>query len=151
MAKRSLPCPTVARLLLRYEPETGQLFWKARPRAFGPAGAAKAGAAAFDCPTVYGYLQGGICGGVVVAHRVIWAIVHGLWPNQIDHINGDRADNRLANLREVDDAENRKNTALRADNKSGHHGVRWSEKLGRWRAEIRIGRKSPGMHLVPHP
>jgi hypothetical protein len=87
-------------------------------------------------------LQGGVGGGVVMAHRVIWAIVHGYWPHQIDHINGVKTDNRLCNLREVDDAENRKNMCLRSDNKSGHHGVRWSEHLHKWRAEIRINGKT---------
>jgi len=134
MAKRPLPCPTRARLSLRYEPETGKLFWRD--------GHKLAGREAFKSPTFYGYLQGGICGGVVMAHRVIWAIVHGYWPKQIDHINGVRTDNRLANLREVDDAENRKNTALRRDNTSGCHGVRWNTDLNKWRTEIRINGKS---------
>lgn len=140
MAKRRLPCPTIARLLLRYEPETGRLYWKHRPAALRKAGstAPKEGAEGFQCATVHGYLQGGLLGGVVVAHRVIWAIVHGYWPKQIDHINGIKTDNRLANLREVDDAENRKNMAIRSDNASGFHGVRWLKRRSKWRAEIKV-------------
>jgi hypothetical protein len=133
MAKRPLPCPTRARLSLRYNPETGKVF-----RIKG----GKIGKETLATPTVYGYLQGGVCGGVVATHRVIWAIVYGYWPKQIDHINGIRTDNRLVNLREVDDAENRKNMALRKDNASGHHGVRLNTTTNKWRAEIRVARKS---------
>ena len=133
MAKRSIPCPTRVRLALRYNPETGGLFWQDTHRLRGKM--------AFNCPTGTGYLQGGICGYVTSAHRVIWAIVNGYWPKQIDHINGNRSDNRLVNLREVDDAENRKNTALRSDNKSGFHGVRWNASLNKWRVEIKANGK----------
>ena len=43
------------------------------------------------------------------AHRAVWAVAHGRWPDPdkvIDHINGDRKDNRIANLREITQAEN---------------------------------------------
>ena len=140
MAKRPLPCPTVIRLLLNYDAETGLLDWKEAPKLLGRRH--RTGKQAFNSPTVYGYLQGGVGNGVCHTHRVIWAIVHGYWPKQIDHINGIRTDNRLENLREVDDAENRKNTAIRSDNKSGYHGIRWRADLHKWRAEIRINGKS---------
>lgn len=130
MANRPIPCPTRVRLALCYDPESGKLIRR------------DSGRETFSRTNVHGYLQGGVGGAVVVAHRAIWAIVHGYWPKQIDHINGNRSDNRLVNLREVDDAENRKNTALRADNKSGFHGVRWIAPLNKWRVEIKANGKS---------
>ena len=56
---------------------------------------------------------------------------------EIDHINGQRADNRAANLRDVDKAENQKNAARRSDNTSGVTGVYWDKTSKRWRATLR--------------
>nr|WP_175479900.1 HNH endonuclease signature motif containing protein [Paracoccus homiensis] len=72
------------------------------------------------------------------AHRVAWAVIHGRWPNgEIDHINGDRSDNRLANLREVTKRENHRNMAIRSDNTSGVTGVYWAREKGKWAAYIK--------------
>ena len=73
------------------------------------------------------------------AHRLAWLYVYGEWPAvQIDHINGDRADNRLANLREATGAENMQNQRRpQSNNQSGFLGVRPSG--GRWRAAIMVG------------
>lgn len=82
------------------------------------------------------------------AHRVIWQIVHSvtLTPDQqIDHINGDRADNRITNLRVVSNKQNHRNTKLFSNNTSGAHGVVWSKQKQRWLARIRQGSKQ--VHL----
>ena len=71
------------------------------------------------------------------AHRLAWYLTYGEWPNgQIDHINGIRNDNRIENLRVVDDAENRKNMCLRTDNKSGVSGVHWYKAYEKWMVYI---------------
>jgi hypothetical protein len=67
-------------------------------------------------------------------HRLIWALVHGEWPIEIDHINGDPGDNRLANLREVDRAGNMRNTARVCDR---YPGV--APRDGKWTARISVG------------
>jgi hypothetical protein len=148
MAKQALPCPTVLRQLLRYEPKTGKLFWKPRARFwFTTDNSHKLWNAKFaDQPAMsaitkdLGYLVGNVLNRRIYAHRVAWAIVSGAWPHgQIDHINGNRADNRLANLRDVTSAENRKNTKRRSDNTSGTVGV--AKKRNGWRARIHKGGK----------
>ena len=142
MANRKVPCPTMLRLVLNYDAETGLLRWKDRPKFLSDKGS-RSGKLAMNCPTVYGYLQGGVLGYVGVTHRVIWALVYGYWPRQIDHINGNRQDNRIVNLREVNDAENHKNHRMRHDNKTGFNGV---QRYGdRWRAEIGVNWKR--LHL----
>jgi hypothetical protein len=74
------------------------------------------------------------------AHRIAWLLYVGTWPvGQIDHINGDRSDNRIANLRDVTSAENQKNTKIDKRNTSGVSGVRWREDRKCWEASIRQG------------
>lgn len=156
MATRLLPTPTELRQLLDYNPETGKLFWKERPvEMFAQRGrvpreqGAKmwnnrwAGREAFTATGTAGYKVGALNFVNSSAHRVIWALHYGEWPKeQIDHINGIRDDNRISNLREVSDAENKKNTKRRADNKSGQQGVSWYSKIQKWSAEIKVdGRK----------
>ena len=74
-------------------------------------------------------------------HRVAWFIHYGVWPQALDHINGDKTDNRIANLREATTAENGWNTTRRRNNTSGYKGVSFSSPSGKgsgWRAEIRF-------------
>lgn len=81
------------------------------------------------------------------AHRVAWLYHYGEWPEKfIDHINGDRADNRIENLRQASAQMNLEN--LRSPQKnssSGLLGVHWSKQDGKWRAEIGSNRKK--IHL----
>ena len=74
------------------------------------------------------------------AHRVIFAIVHGKYPaGDTDHINGDKADNRIANLREVTHAENARNQKIPSNNKTGVIGVSFCKREQRFVANIRCG------------
>ncbi len=72
------------------------------------------------------------------AHRLAWLFVHGQWPSmKIDHINGSRIDNRIANLREASDAVNSQNLrGPKSNNTSGYLGVMWREKSKKWEARI---------------
>lgn len=118
MASKPLPSPEVLRQLLRYEPDTGKLFWLHRAADLFPSkSAAKswnarfAGAEALATDNGQGYLAGRINGRPLKAHRVVWAISYGEWPiGEIDHINGNPGDNRIANLRAVGRTENTRNT-----------------------------------------
>jgi hypothetical protein len=71
------------------------------------------------------------------AHRVAWALCYDRWPaEQLDHVNGAKADLRIRNLREVTNAENGRNQRRSAANKSGRIGVHWHKGDRRWRASI---------------
>lgn len=82
-------------------------------------------------------------GGVVKgAHRVAYLLMNGDWPpEQMDHINGIRDDNRWENLRAVSHIENCRNLGVYARNKSGIPGVRWNERYQFWEAYIRLNNK----------
>lgn len=141
MANRQINCPTFLRQLFRYEPSTGKLYWKQRPRwmftsdrkqaSFNTAYAGKEVCGQTD---KFGYCVIRSKWTVKRAHRVIWAIQTGSWPRVIDHINGDPADNRWENLRDVSYRGNAKNMCMRSDNSSGVTGVRWA--ANRWVATI---------------
>jgi hypothetical protein len=83
-----------------------------------------AGKPALTATNKNGYCQGSIFGRQVSAHTVVWAWVHGRWPqNEIDHINGKRNDNRIDNIRDVTHAENTRNAAMPRKNVHGVVGV----------------------------
>lgn len=163
MAKKPLPTPEVLRQLLDYDPETGALTWKPRPAHFfsGSKFSAEhasanwnsrwAGKPAFTANTGGGYLHGSVLGSSYRAHRVIWALTHGEWPEcDIDHINHNRSDNRLVNLRAVDRAENLRNSSKRSDNTSGVNGVYRNKRLGKWQAYIRAEGKMLYLGVFEH-
>lgn len=89
------------------------------------------------------YVQIGINYRLYYAHRLVWLYVHGRWPEIVDHINGDKHDNRLRNLREVSASENQQNRRLLAqrNSRSGLLGVQWHRPSKRWRAMIRANGK----------
>ena len=89
-----------------------------------------------------GYFQIGISGKLYKAHRLAWMYMHGEWPkDQIDHINRDKIDNRIDNLREASSAQNNQNVGLRSDNASGIKGVTYYKITGKWVAKINISGK----------
>lgn len=148
--------PDVLRKLLRYEPETGRLFWRPRtPEMFSDLqkGGAIAAADRFNKRfagqetflNVYTgkYLRGTVCYKQLLAHRVIWAMQTGKWPEcQIDHVNNCPSDNRWCNLREATVSENACNRKSRKNSTSNYLGVCWDKSRGNWMSGIRInGRK----------
>jgi hypothetical protein len=156
-----LSIPTLRRLL-RYEPDTGKLYWRARTAAdFRDGGhSAEHNAAKWNakfvgieagCPS-NGYLTVGILGVQYPAHRVVWAIWYGVWPTgEVDHEDHHRANNRISNLRDLTPAENMKNLSLRRDTKSGVSGVHWHNRSQRWVAKIQVAGHSIhlGNHICP--
>lgn len=90
-----------------------------------------------------GYLCVTIDGHHYLVHRVIWMYVHGYFPEHyIDHINRDKCDNRLENLREATNKCNMRNSKLRSDNKTGITGIFLLKDRGKWLANIRVDNKT---------
>lgn len=89
-----------------------------------------------------GYRMVGIDHRYYLVHRLAWLYHFGCWPSEfIDHINGDKSDNRIANLRAATNSQNLRNMPLTKRNKSGVKGVCWHAKRRRWVAEIRVDTK----------
>jgi hypothetical protein len=103
--------------LLRYDADSGMLFWK-QNCSRGLAGAVA------GCVNSHGYRRIQIHQHFYPAHRLAWLLTHGEWPTgPLDHINGIRSDNRIANLREASPSENQHNRRMSKNNSSGHPGV----------------------------
>lgn len=87
-----------------------------------------------------GYRVGKIDNYPIKVHRLIWAITKGEWPNgDLDHINGNKSDNRIENLRVVTHAENMRNMRMPSTNKSGHAGI-WKDPASN-SYTVRIGKR----------
>jgi len=139
MARKALPPQQVLHQLFDYNPATGALIWKPRPE--NPKFNARfAGRPAFTT-VERGYRQGRIFGELHYAHRIIWRLMTGDIADDIDHINGNRADNSFANLRNVNRQENLRNRKLGPRNSSGFHGV-YRAYWGAWQAYIGVGNKA---------
>jgi hypothetical protein len=134
---------------LRLDEQTGRLYWKVRgAHHFSNARSQKinntkfAGKEAFTSLNRDGYLHGSMFSKSFVAHQIVWLLHHKEWASDhLDHINGDRVNNRPSNLRCVGNTLNRRNCKKRADNTSGVTGVTWNKNLSKWTAQICIDGK----------
>ena len=118
--------------LFNYDPLTGVLTWK-HSRG-GQVSGSPAG-----CITEDGYRRVTTGRRSYLVHRLIWMLVYGAWPtNTIDHINGDKLDNRITNLRDVTRKTNKENMRKpRKDNTVGVLGVHWHKYMKKFQASIR--------------
>lgn len=126
------PAPSVKLLktLYNYDPSSGHFTYKA------PVRNAVVGARA-GWVNDQGYLIIHIDQVRYRAHRVAWLYVHGEWPHdEMDHINGNRLDNRICNLRVVSGSENMGNSKPHADSRTGFKGVHYDKNKRKWGAQI---------------
>lgn len=129
----SKPLPTIELLreLFRLDPEAGKIFWRVRTGNRIHVGDEVGG------PASGGYRRVNLSGHLYTVHRVIFALANGRWPiDQVDHINGIRADNRPCNLRDATSSQNKHNCGKRKTNKSGFKGVSWDKARGKWHPQI---------------
>lgn len=127
-----------------YIPETGEFFWRKAPCNFIQC-VAKAGNLSKE-----GYVVIGLDYKVCKAHRLAWLYMHGREPSgQIDHINGIRSDNRIANLREATPQGNTQNLreAYANNLSSGVLGVYWHKQAKKWQAKITHEGKAKSLGL----
>lgn len=136
MAKRP-PFPlSLINERLAYDPNTGALTWLVSPANNAPIGSV-AGA-----QLKTGYRKITINDHQMLAHHVAWWLHYGEWPEmQVDHVNGIRTDNRIANLRLATQAQQNFNTLPSCKNTSGIKGVALCSKTKMWRAYITVKRK----------
>ena len=86
-----------------------------------------------------GYLQVKLEGTPVLVHRIIYYLYHNSFPEQIDHIDRNRLNNRISNLRPATNMTNQHNAGMKKNNTSGVTGVHY--KNGKWQARIQCNRK----------
>jgi hypothetical protein len=133
------------RRLLSYDAETGVFRWRIRRCAMAPGSVAGGRSAA-------GYQCISFDGKRTLAHRLAWLHAYGAWPSgELDHIDGDKTNNRLANLREASRSENNINRSVPRSNTSGFRGVSWHKRVRKWEANIKFGgrQKHLGYYSCP--
>ncbi len=144
---RDLPIDLLVRTL-RYDPDSGLLYWRERkPDLFtSPTRTAEwecarwnsrySGELALNNIGNHGYRNGKIMRVPCLAHRAVMAMSIGRWPENVDHINRDRSDNRLANLRECTAHQNSFNRTSVPGASSKYLGVSRLSRIGKWQAEM---------------
>lgn len=99
-----------------------------------------------------GYVLVAVDGKQYYAHRLAWLFVHGRWPpQQIDHINGVRDDNRLCNLRLATAAQNNFNRRGKTRKTSEYKGVYWHSKAEKWTSSIQVKGKQIYLGIFVDP
>lgn len=134
-----IPTQQELKNLLHYDPETGYFTWlKCNPYYHNMPSNFRAGGR-----TQKGYIEIRIGRKGFKAHRLAWVYMHGEMPeDQIDHINGIKDDNRIANLRPASNSENCRNRPKAKHNTSGHKGIYWVADHNKWRVIIRFNDKN---------
>ena len=149
MKKAPIPSQQYLNMLLSYDGSTGKLYWKPRSlSSFKSEAAGKtwnkrfANKEAFTALRSDGYLGGAIDYVNYLAHRIIFKMVHGYDPDQIDHDDRDRSNNKLKNLLDASATTNSRNSKLYSNNTSGVVGVHWDKTRQKWMASIVVNHQN---------
>lgn len=120
------------RALLDYDPETGVFRWRERRGPVRPGDVA-------GTPQQKGYIKINVRRNVMWAHRLAWLYVHGEWPKgMLDHVDGNPANNAIANLRVCCSSKNTANSKRRYDNTTGFKGVFYRKDTGKFAAYLTV-------------
>ena len=139
------PSPEELRDHFCYEPETGLMFSRTNRRNCKPGDVV-------GTRDRQGYIVTSLYKRMMRIHRMAWAMTYGRWPVAlIDHINGNKSDNRISNLRESTNSENKQNIGKSAANRSGFLGVSFHKKTGKWAANIKLGGQSKYLGVFQSP
>lgn len=152
--KQGMNCE-IAKAIVRPDFNLGKIYWLERPPEFfkNPRKSCSwnsrfSGKEAFTTIGNHGYFSGSFFGKDYLLHRIIWLLKYGAFPeNQIDHINHDRKDNRIENLREASNRENGLNQSLSSNNTSGVNGVYFNNPCKKWHARIKVDGKNKNLGL----
>lgn len=151
------PSVDFLRECFEYDRESGILTWKHRPiehfnnrRTWQACNTRWAGKVAGNINKSLGYVQVGLMLDKKKrdynVHRIAWAMTTGTWPEkEIDHRNGNRADNRIANLRPATRAENHQNLSIHGNSSSGIVGISWCKQTHKWNAHIKVNQQKKNL------
>ena len=149
---------SLVRDLLDYNPITGHLRWRTRDRKWFSSDRAWrtfntrfANKPALTSTNTSGYFQGPFLGKHELAHRLIWVWMTGDIPDEIDHKDGVRTNNKWVNLRNVCRSTNAKNHARQRNSTTGFTGVGFSEEHQKYRARITFEGKRHHLGLFTTP
>lgn len=118
-----------------FDYKDGELYWKFSRKG----GTATAGSLA-GCKNSGGYWHTRVNGQRYANHRLIFLMHNGYLPEFIDHIDGDRSNNCIENLRAASRQQNNCNARIRIDSTSGVKGVNWHKKTGKWTVRVQVNK-----------
>jgi len=118
-----------------FEYKDGDLYWKFSLSCKSPKGTI-AGCIKHDR-----YRRIGINKKPYLAHRLIFMMHHGYLPEVVDHIDGNRLNNRIENLREATQSQNCQNQKIQKNNTSGYKNVTWNKRKRKWRVALKANKK----------
>jgi hypothetical protein len=131
---------------LVYDEETGLLTWKVNKNGSRRWNSRYSGQVA-GAILLTGYISVSLDGSLYLAHRLIWFMVHGEWPEKIDHKDLDKKNNRMCNLRLVSHSQNLINRHVQTNNRSGYKGVCFNNRDNRWMATLKRNGKQKYLGL----
>ena len=130
-----MPTQKQLKQILKYDPKTGEFIWKVNRSSN-----ARAGSVAGTLNN--GYIQIMISGKIYYAHHLVWLYVYGYLPeHEIDHIDRNKSNNKINNLRHATRQCNARNIGLQCNNTSGIKGVYWHKQSDKWHAKIKVNNK----------
>lgn len=129
---KKIPSKEVLDSMLVINPLTGDIFKKCKDGEIRPTGSID----------TQGHKQVNIGGSLFMAHRIIYFYHYGYCPDILDHIDRNKCNNSISNLRPATPTQNCQNSTLRKSSKSGVLGVTWYARYSKWRARITVNKRA---------